>query len=543
MKRVLFLLLVLLGFAPFAGAQDTKNQDPAFEPAPLVVWNREITVFRAPLGNLTPEQRLSNALSKIADVEDFELYEDIRGERTSLGDLKTVSFMIGDEHLFAVVETDLDPTTGETLDSLTKTIISRLEEVRDAKREQRSVTVILKGVGVAIAATAAFLGLLWFLRFLGRKLRRYMVQRTSKLKQLKVRNFDFRPMMLQAIRRVIVMIGWGVALFAGYVWIVTVLGQFPYTAPWGHALGERLRTLTAGLLQSFVDALPGVIMVIVIFALTRWVARLADNLFRQLEHTKDDDSWLGSDTARASRRIVVVLVWIFGITIAYPYIPGSESPAFKGISVFVGLVLSLGSTGLVNQVMSGFVVLYSGAVRTGEYAKVGDTEGVIQDIGLLSTKVLTPRREYVTVPNAVLIAKETLNYSRIEENEQRTELSTKVTIGYDTPWRQVHAMLLLATERTPGIRKKPEPRVIQTALSDFYAEYELRFVPSDVAKKGVILSDLHQRIQDTFNEFEVQIMSPNFRSQPEEPVLTPKDKWFLAPSEPEGDKKGGGKKA
>ncbi len=271
-------------------------------------------------------------------------------------------------------------------------------------------------------------------------------------------------------------------------------------------------------------------MVIVLFASTRWGANLADHLFRQFEDARDADGWLGHDTARATRRIVVVLIWIFGVTLAYPYIPGSESPAFKGISVFVGLMVSLGSTGLVNQVMSGFVVLYSGAVRTGEYARIGDAEGVIQDIGMLSTKLLTPRNEYITVPNAVLISKETLNYSRMEG----TELATKVTIGYDAPWRQVHAMLLLAAERTPGIRSDPVPRVVQTALSDFYPEYELRFVPADVTRKGAILSDLHQRIQDTFNEFGVQIMSPNFEAQPDGKVVSPKDQWFIAPAREPG---------
>lgn len=538
MKRLLSLLAAFAASFSLCPAAPSTPDEPGFEPAPLVVWNREITTFRAPLGTLTPEQRRDSTLQRIRSVEDFLLYEKVRSESVSFGNARGISFLLGDRTLFSLIESDLDPIRGQSLEAAASEVLSRLEEVREAKRTQRSLPVILQGVGVAIGATLVFLGLLWVLRLLGRRLRRAVVQRTARLKQLKVRDFDFRPMMLQAIRRILVLVGWMVALFAGYVWIVTVLGQFPYTAPWGDALGEQLQALGAGLLESFVDALPGVLVVLIIFAITRWVARLTDNLFRQLEHTKDDDSWLGRDTARASRRIVVVLVWIFGITIAYPYIPGSESPAFKGISVFIGLVLSLGSTGLVNQIMSGFVVLYSGAVRTGEYARVGDTEGVIQEIGLLSTKVLTPRREYVTVPNAVLIAKETLNYSRIEENEQRTELATRVTIGYDTPWRQVHAMLLLATERTPGIRKAPEPRVIQTALSDYYAEYELRFVPSDVSRKGVILSDLHQRIQDVFSEFGVQIMSPNFVAQPDQAVLTPKENWYAAPAvEPTRDQK------
>lgn len=541
MKRLILLAGLLL--AGFARAEEPSAEvDPTLAPAPLVVWNREITVFRAPIGNLTPTQRRDTALARMSAVSDLDLYQPVRIEPITVGDIKGVSFMIGDKHLLSLAEEDLDPTLGTTVKEEADAVLGRLEELREAKRTQRSLPVILRGVGVALAATVAFGLLVWVLRWLGRKLRRFVVQRTAKLKQLKVQNFDFRPIMLQAVRRVLVMIGWLVALAGAYVWIGTVLAQFPYTSPWGEILGHQVHALAVGMLHGILGALPGLAVVVIIFAITRWVANIADHLFRQLEHGRDTEreSWLGRDTARATRRIVVVLIWIFGVTLAYPYIPGSDSPAFKGISVLVGLMISLGSTGLVNQVMSGFVVLYSGSVRTGEYARVGDTEGVIQEISLLSTKVLTPRREYVTVPNAVVISKETLNYSRMEENNQRTELCTKVTIGYDTPWRQVHAMLLLAAERTPGIRKQPEPRVVQTALSDFYAEYELRFVPADVSKKGAVLSELHQRVQDVFNEFGVQIMSPNFVAQPEQAVVSPKDQWFAEPAKDPSRKNGEG---
>lgn len=532
MKRVLYLCGLLL--TPLCLAGEAPVEAPQVEPAPVVVFNREITVFRTAFGNLTPAHRRDTTLKRMASVTDLQLYEPVRAVPASIGDTKGISFMIGHDHLFTLLEDDLDPASGQSLQEAGEVVRERLEEVREAKRTQRSPSVIIRGVVVTIASSLIFFALIWLLRWLGKKLRRFVLQKTSRLKQLKVSNLDLRPVMLQAFRRVLVMIGWLIALGAAYIWIGTVLAQFPYTAPWGTRLGDQVRELFADFLHGFFAALPGIAIVVVIFAITRWFARLTDHLFRQFEerHESDSDSWLGHDTARASRRIVVVLIWIIGITISYPYIPGSESPAFKGISVLLGLMISLGSTGLVNQVMSGFVVLYSGAVRTGEYARLGDVEGTIQEINLLSTKVLTPRREYVTVPNAVLISKETINYSRIAENDQRTELSTAVTIGYDSPWRQVHAMLLLAAERTPGIRREPASKVLQTALSDFYVHYELRFVPADISRRGAILSDLHQNIQDVFNEFGVQIMSPNFEAQPENPVLSPKDQWHLAPAAP-----------
>lgn len=530
MKPLLLLLWLGLILSVPSHAAGTATTTPPAEPAPLVVWNREIAVFRAQIGNFTPVQRRDDTLIRLANVSDLLLYQPIHAAPASFGSIKGTSFLLGDQMLFALIESDLNLAAGETMDSVSKTALARLEELREAKLTQRRLPVILRGIAVVVASTLAFLALVWVLRWLGRKIRRFVLQRTAKFKQLKVNDFNFRPIMFQGFRRVVGLLGWLIGLCGAYVWIGTVLAPFPYTAPWGRILGEQVRHLIADMFGGLVEALPGIAVVIIIFVITRWVARLVNHVFRHLEQSHDHDSWLGHDIARATRRIVVAAVWIFGLTLAYPYIPGSESTAFKGVSVLVGLMISLGSTGLVNQVMSGFVVLYSGAVRSGEYARVGDTEGTIQEIGLLSTKVLTSRREYVTVPNAVLIAKETINYSRIQENEQRTELSTAVTIGYDTPWRQVHAMLLLAASHTPGVRKQPAPRVVQTALSDFYAEYELRFVAADVALKATLLSELHQRIQDVFNEFEVQIMSPNFVAQPANNVLSPKDQWFAAPA-------------
>jgi len=174
---------------------------------------------------------------------------------------------------------------------------------------------------------------------------------------------------------------------------------------------------------------------------------------------------------------------------------------------------------------SGLVVIYSRALKAGEYVRVGDDLGTVTEVGMLSTKILTFKREEVTIPNAVLVGTKTVNYSR-----QTAGAGTTVTIGYDAPWRQIHALLLLAAGQTAGVCKDPSPRVWQTALSDYYVEYEL-VVNLDQPEEHIpILSELHKHIQDAFNEHGVQIMSPHFRMQPPEPVLVPKSQWFADPA-------------
>ena len=222
--------------------------------------------------------------------------------------------------------------------------------------------------------------------------------------------------------------------------------------------------------------------------------------------------------------MVVLLVWIFAIVVAYPYIPGSQTPVFKGISVFVGLMATLGSAGVVNHLVSGLVIVYSRSCKPGDFIKVGEIEGVVTQVGVLSTKISTRKKTEITVPNAVLVGTSITNYTRLAR-EDGEMITTTVTIGYDAPWRQVQELLLKAAGRTAGIRKAPAPFVHQRALSDFYVEYELLARIEQPRERPEVLSRLHAEIQDAFNEAGVQIMSPHFEGQPEGKVWVPKTAW------------------
>jgi small-conductance mechanosensitive channel len=319
-----------------------------------------------------------------------------------------------------------------------------------------------------------------------------------------------------------------------YVWLMYELMRFPYTQPWGDRLGTFLIDLFQTVFHAIVEALPDLFTVVVILVLTRIVTRLVAGLFLGVEQGRITIHGFHPETARATRRLFVFVIWIFSLTVAYPYIPGSNTEGFKGIGVLAGLIVSLGSAGLVNQVMSGLVIIYSRAFRVHDYVSIGDTEGLVTDLGLLSTKLLTIQKEEIVIPNATLVGMKAVNYTRLA-HDQGSVASTSVTIGYDAPWRQVHSMLLLAASRTAGVRQQPLPRVIQRSLGDFYIEYCLmvQLLPLERAEeRPLVLSELHGHIQDIFNEHGVQIMSPHFMLQPTQPVVVPKSDWFAAPASP-----------
>jgi small-conductance mechanosensitive channel len=218
--------------------------------------------------------------------------------------------------------------------------------------------------------------------------------------------------------------------------------------------------------------------------------------------------------------------------VAYPYIPGSGTAAFQGLSVLIGLMVTLGSTGIINQVISGLFVVYSKSVRPEDYVRVGDVEGEVIDVGFLATKLRTPKQEEITIPHSVLVGTATTNYSRLA-GDNGMAVTTSVTIGYDVPWRQVHALLQLGAARTQGLRRTPPPRVIQRELSDVCVQYMLLAHLEDGKNRAAVLSELHAQIQDAFNEFGTQIMAPHFEAQPEKPVVVPKSRWYAAPAGPE----------
>jgi small-conductance mechanosensitive channel len=224
---------------------------------------------------------------------------------------------------------------------------------------------------------------------------------------------------------------------------------------------------------------------------------------------------------------------VFALAVAYPYLPGAQTEAFKGLSVLIGLMVSLGGASVLGQAFSGMILMYTRTFKRGDYVRVGDNEGTVTDLGMFSTRIRTGLGDEITLSNSTVLASTTRNYSHTVRGTGCV-LDAVVTIGYGTPWRQVEAMLLEAARRTDDVATDPAPIVRQTALSDYYVEYRLvAYTPLELpAPRAEVLSRLHGHIQDVFNEHGVQIMSPHYVLDPKAPQVVPKDKWFTAPARP-----------
>jgi small-conductance mechanosensitive channel len=313
-----------------------------------------------------------------------------------------------------------------------------------------------------------------------------------------------------------------------------VLATLPFTRPWGDQLTEALIDVVVTIGRAILNALPGLLFVAVIFFLARMVAQAVATFFDRVRTENLELGWVDRDTAHPSRMLATMVIWLFALAMAYPYLPGAHSQAFQGLSVLVGLMVSIGASSTVGQAASGLILMYTRAFRVGEYVRINDIEGTVTEIGLVVTRLRTGMGEEVMLPNSVVLQNTSKNYSRVIGGSGFV-LDTTVTIGYDTPWRQVHAMLIEAAKRVPEIAGDPAPRVVQTALTDFYPEYRLVAYSraTGPGRRAEALGKLHAAIQDVFHEYGVQIMSPHYLGDPEQAKVVPKAQWYQPPAKPD----------
>ena len=420
---------------------------------------------------------------------------------------------------------------------LAETTLEVLKRTVDSWREQRSPRLLLRHAGYSVGATLLLVVLVWLLLQGFRRLRALTrLQAGARVRSVRLGAFEvIRAEHLRiAAQAVVKLLFWFVLLWVLYLYLEFVLPLFPWTRP----ISERLLALvvdpltTLGL--SFVGALPNLAFLLVLFFVVRYLLKLGRMFFLAIEsgslHFADFDPEWAIPTYKMLRIFIVA----FSVVVAYPYIPGSDSAAFKGVSVMLGVIFSLGSSSVIGNIIAGYTMTYRRAFRNGDRIKVGEVTGEVVDSRVLVTTLRTTKNELVVVPNSEILGNSVINYSTLAR-ERGLLLHTTVGIGYETPWRQVEAMLVMAAERTEGLRRDPPPFVLQTGLGDFCVTYELNAATDDASKMPRLYSALHANILDVFNEYGVQIMTPNYEADPQDPKLVRPGEWYTAPARQEAE--------
>lgn len=525
------LSLAALLNAPTASAQITIGTPEASKPASeasVTVLNRDIATFRSSLLGINPEIRASRAEQRIKEQFVLNPKPVLSIEANPLGAI----FKLDNAMVFALTPADTDILAQRTFQQDVADTQQRFQTVISENSETRNLDFLLNAAGIALLATLVLAALIWMLYrlrfFVTRQLMRLAGNKSLAVGGVELLTRDRIFLLLVKLSNGLFLVAAAIAI---YEWLSLVMAQFPFTRPWGEGLHGFMIGLASKFGNEILNAIPNLLTAAVIFLLAHWLTRVSKAFFDQIAKGRARLGSVDAELATPTRKLVSAVIWIFALVMAYPYLPGSESAAFKGVSVLLGVMLSLGSSNIISQGASGMILTFSKTFRIGEYVKIGDHEGTVTGLGFFNTRLRTGMGEEVTLSNANVFSSVIRNYSRTNDGNGYI-LDTTVTIGYDTPWRQVEAMLLEAAAKTDGISSNPPPRVFQTALSDFYPEYRLvcNATPTQPRPRALALSDLHANIQDTFNKYGVQIMSPHYMHDPQQEKIVSEDRKYAAPA-------------
>ncbi|HYP71084.1 MAG TPA: mechanosensitive ion channel domain-containing protein [Variovorax sp.] len=531
----LMLVLAMAGpalaqSAPTA-AHATASADQA---APVLVQHRKVALLRGSFMGVPPAERARKAEQAVEEL----LAKGGPGQVTVADAPQGKVLLVDGAFAFFLMPEDADHARGQTLEAATQDAVQALTHAIGETREARDKGRLLRAALYSALATLIFALVVG----VALRIRRALAVRTTMLLEKAAGTQAgalavLHPARLRlAANWLVGVVTWLVVAVLAYEWLAFVLTRFAYTRTWGEQLGTFLFGVLQRIGGSVLDALPDLMVALVILLLARGVTALARPMFDRAEHGQSNLPWLDRDLAVPTRRIFNTAVWLFAIAMVYPYLPGAQSDAFKGISVLVGLMLTLGGSSLVGQGASGLILMYSRTLRVGEFVRVNDQEGTVTELGTFTTKIRTGLGEEISMPNSLIMGSVTKNYSRTVRG-QGYILDAIMTIGYDTPWRQVEAMMVEAAQRTDGVLQSPAPQVFKTGLSDFYVEYRLvcQAIPSQPRPRAEVMQLLHSNLLDVFNEHGVQIMSPHYFADPSQAKVVPRDQWWTAPAEKRGE--------
>ena len=515
---------------PKVPSKETKSTDK-----PVILGDKILFHLATEAEGRTLAKRaevVSERIKKIADSTRLK----VDSIRTSDFNAPMTIILIGDEILMAVLDQDA-VSKGKSRQQVATEYSQVIRTAIEKYRRDRSLEQLIYGLLYTFLATIVLIAILILIGKLKHKIEQRVEERFKGWKKgLQIQSVEivraekineFLKGGIKGIRLILVL------LFL-YIYLQLVLGFFPLTRPIAEQVFSYILSPLTTIGNGLIENIPNLLFIIILVLLVRYILKAMKIFFLGIEKERVAIPGFYPEWAKSTYRLLSFLIIAFSVVIAFPYIPGSDSLAFKGVSVFVGVLLSLGAQSAVSNIVAGFALTYRRAFRVGDRVRIADFDGDVLETRLQVTSLRTIKNEEIIVPNSMILNSHVINYSA-KARERGLILHTAVTIGYDTPWRQVHAMLLMAARKTSGLLVEPEPFVLQKSLDDFYVTYELNVYTDKPEKMVVFYSELHQNILDVFNEYGVQIMSPNYVADRAESAIVTKEHWYAPPAKPPGE--------
>jgi len=494
-------------------AEKSTNLEVNTKELPVTLDNKTLFYFKVQIPGFSPKaraKRVDNVIKKIAEDTNI-LVNDIHLSTVENG------ILISTQDEWILLVTNLDAQASMTsVANLAQNYLDKIQAGITEYRQKRNPERIFMGMTKTIISTIIFLIILILINLLFRRIYNYII-----LNQLRI----FRPLQVQSWQllsseqqvetflRILKISRLFFILLVLYFYIPLVLSFFAVTERFGHLVFSSFLLSFSSIWNGFCDYLPNLFKIAMVILISHYIIRIFRIIFQALENRTLAISGFYPDWAQPTYRLTTFLVFSIAAAIIAPYLPGFNSPAFQGISLLVGAIITFGGASTISNIFGGFVTIYTRAFQLGDRITVAEFTGVVIEKSILSTRICTINNEIVTIPNSSIVASSIKNFSAsLRDIQQPLILTTTVTLGYDLPWRLIHQTLIEAALATQEILADPPPTIWQKSLDDFYVSYELRCCTKFPSHFKEIYTELHANIQDKCNQAGIEIMSPSYTS-------------------------------
>ncbi len=518
-KLLCFLAIFIVLFSSFAFTQKDSLQRSKNVAVELKQVKYPINPFKDTLffvynkvGSFSAENRAKAITEKIR-----KLYEDSLFDSDSLviipSDISQDIVYNDDFIIMSILDVDAK-AENQTQEFIAKRNLSLIKKAIIYQNENYSM--LPKRLGYTALLILIIGSILYFVGKLFNRVKLYILKNSDKY--FKGFNYNNIKILSPQKQQVLAMQLYGfvkglILVLIVYLSLPLLFSIFPATEAYTTTLLRWILTPAKSAVMGFVDFLPSLVTIIVIVVIFRYTIKVIKFFFEEIKKENIKIDGFYNDWAMPTFNIVRFLLLAFMVVIIFPYLPGSESPIFKGVSVFVGVLFSLGSSNAIANMVAGLVITYMRPFKIGDFIKIGDVSGEVIEKTALVTRIRTPKFEDITIPNSTVLSSTSTNYSsNTKQVNNGLLIHTTVTIGYDVPWAAIHKALIDAALKTQMIEQTPPPFVLQTSLDDFYVSYQINVYTKEPTKQPLIYSSLHQNIQDSFNEAGIEIMSPHYNA-------------------------------
>lgn len=512
---VLVLVTFLILTNPLLVTFSASTTQISNEGAPVFFEGKTIFSIKKNLGPLTPQYRAQTITQKL---ETLAKNLSVSLDSVKVDEYGGVLYITAQGIPLMNISQEDAQAEGKSQEELAQDYISKISKYISQYRNQYSIHHLILAAIHTVIVTIVFLAIFIIInRIFSRLYRKLASWENTKIRSISLQNFDLlsSKQITQFLISLTRIFYWTIVLILSGIYITLVFSFFPWTKSLGTNLPHFILGIIANAGKEFLEYLPNLVILILIIGLTYFTIQFLRPIVRAVDEGNISLPGFYPEWAQPSFKLLSFLIIALAIVVAFPYLPGFGSPAFQGVSVFIGILFSIGSSSAIANIVAGSILIYTRGFREGDRVKIGDTFGRVVETTLFVTRLVTPKHVVISIPNSQIFSSSIENYDLAQRQLQKhLIIHTEIHLGYEVPWRKAHQTLCIAALRTDWVMTSPSPFVLQKTLDDVYVVYELNVCVSPEADLENVFSQLHQNIQDCFTEAEIRIFAPNYEADP-----------------------------